>query len=260
MEIDKKRVVQLAACIVTLFAFAMTIPQAIDSHRRYKEEQVLQLKERTLEFSTPATTAEQKAILRAILPTYRLLMPQPKNGEEDKPTYPSEQNSLILIEEIPFCAIDVERLKNELKYKYVDVFENVKCQQNRMLTLAYQLNDDDDFSGLVSDLLKVNKSPWLNPELGLTGIVQIGKDEFKAIQIGEGACWIHIDCWKLLSGKFKNSRAYIKVSRAVITHDKQTAIIYVEYWTRGFGNGNVIQVKNINGKWVRDGGKSVFIT
>lgn len=239
MEIDKKRVVQSGACIATLVAFAMSIPQAVDSHQRQKEEQALQLEERTLQFSTPATTNEQKAILRAILPKY---------GFDFAPANPHEKNSLLLLEETPSCIYGSVKLKAELKLRDIDI-DDSQCQRGLLLFLQYNA-DNKVYSGLGLDLLKVNRLPWINPDPEMKGIVLLSNIELKKHPIFKD-CEISSTCWEY---------AYINVSRAVISNDKKAALITVEYSSYLFGHMESIRLKKIDGLWVSFERRRIYIS
>jgi hypothetical protein len=256
MKIDKKRIAQLVAIFFTLIILAMSIPQAVDSHRRNKEEQALLLKERTLQFSTPATTEEQKAILQAILPTYKLFMPWPKNGEESKPTYPSEDNSLVLVEEVPYCSMSLDELRIRLNSSMI--FEKRDCVE--FSNLLYFLDYDENFTVLIPDLLKANKSPWMNPNPILKGIYLWTENGNNTETLQKSGCAFEKECWNKFSKKFKNTRAYMRMTRAVISTDKKSALIYIEFHTWMFSYGYLQNLKYIDGHWVLDESRRIYIT
>jgi hypothetical protein len=246
MQIDRKRVFKTVLGIAGLVAFAMLIPKAMDNHRRYQEYQALQIEERTLLHSTPATTAEQKAILQAIL----LTGAEPHNHD-----YLNKLRSMVLVEETPSCAYGSVKLKNEIKSKYVEI-DNSQCQRGLQFFLQYNA-DSEALSGLGRDLLKANRYPWLNPNPKIAGLTLLGKNQCNIIATSE-------NCEELFRRKISEERNFEKsiivVSRAVISKEKDKALVTLEYSTYLFSYMVAILLKKIDGRWLIEDTERVYIT
>ena len=234
----------LTVGIASLIAFAMLIPQILDNNRRYKENQALQIEERTLHYSTPATTLEQKAILRVILPKIELIGLPPVEGEIYKPVYPSNVHVLLLTETTPFCTVGIERLKKEIDSFNYD-FQNSECHSSLYKLASYINPNNASYKSppkFLLDLLKTSRYHWLNPDPLLDGVVLI-KDE---------TCLVQQTCWRYYSAKIQNSVAIVNISRAVVSDDKNKALILIEYEAPEirFGYANLIELKRIDNSWV----------
>lgn len=255
MQIDRKRVYKTVLGIAGLVAFVMLIPKAMDNNRRYQEQQALQLEERTLHHSTPATTAEQKAILQTILPRIELFTPPPKNGEEDRPVYPSELNKIVFFESTPSCIYGFAKLKAEIGNFNGD-FDNSKCRHG-LVSFFNSVSGNDAFNGLGLDLLKANRNSWLNPNPMLVGVVHLSENQCKKMAASQ-TC--EITCFKKIPKELNQAGACVNVSRAVISTDKNHALVTLEYTTYSFGYMNAILLKKVDGRWIIETTKGVYIT
>ncbi len=222
----------------------MLIPQILDNNRRYKENQALQLEERTLHYSTPATTLEQKAILRVILPKIELIGFPLVEGDIYKPVYPTNEHVLLLIENSQFCASSIEQLKNEI-YSFDYDFQNLECHRSLQALASYINPNDTSYKTppkFLLDLLKTSRHHWLNPDPVLDGVVLI-KDK---------TCLVQQTCWRIYSAKIQNSVVIVNISRAVVSQDKNEALILIEYEAPviRFGYANLIELKRIDNSWV----------
>jgi len=252
MQIDRKRVFKTVLGIAGLVVFAMLIPKAMDNHRRYQEYQALQIEERTLLHSTPATTAEQKAILQAILP--RVMSP-PRNAGDDHSEYPGEQNALVLFESTPLCIYGFVKLKTEID-SFIGDADNSSCHHGLVSFFNY-VSGYDAFNGLGLDLLKANRSSWLNPNPMLVGVIHLSENQCKKMAASK-TC--EITCFEKIPKELNQAGACVNVSRAVISTDKNNALVTLEYTTYLFGYMNVILLKKVDGRWIIETTKGVYIT
>lgn len=244
MKIDKKRVVQLVACIATLIAFAMSIPQAIDSHRRHKKEQTLQLEELTLHFSTPATTDEQKAILEELL-----------NNEYERPwdLHNPPIIKTIILEPTAYCSKDLFKKATAKNIRPMWESSLDGCSEGLVRAnsvLTDYTSDRGKIGHFASDLYKANRAESINPylEIGGAGSVFASTGTLHSISFNL-YCVYDNKCWKSLQSEFPNVEQYKHVSRAIISNNRLYALIYVGTYTRLSSGGSLVLLRYRNSQW-----------
>lgn len=250
MQIDRKRVFKTVLGIAGLVAFAMLIPVAMDNNRRYKEAQTVKVANRTMLYSSPATPEQQKAIIKAMLSD--IFMPSPAGLQP-----PSQLHKLAVIEQTAFCF--------DLKFDYGSD-ENYHLPPVDMDTCNHGLlaahdayidsvwPEDKDYLGLVSDLFKANRIVWSNPHFESVGIVFLTKEKNKKIKM-KLDCGFNKSCWQSIQNKIPGIRQYVHFSRAVISKDKQSAVIYMGEYTPYVSWGGIGYLKFKDGAWHKSGGR-----
>lgn len=250
MQIDRLRVFKIVLSIAGLVAFAMLIPRAMDNNRRYKEAETEEIANRTMFYSSPATPEEQKAILKVILSD--IFMPSPAGLQP-----PSELHKLVLIEPTAFCS--------NLKFDYgsdedyhLPPVDMDACSHGLLAAHDAYIDsvwpEDKDYLGLVSDMFKANKIVWSNPYIESESIVFLTKEKNNKINL-KLDCVFSKDCWKSIQNDIPNIRKYVHFSRAVVSKDKQSAVIYMGEYTPYVSRGGIVYLKIKDSVWHRIGGR-----